>query len=367
MSSTRVIELLCQITEQHFPGCEMLGVPMGDGGEGTVDALIQSLGGHYCRLSVTGPLGQPVQAAYGVLNDRTAIVEMAQASGITLVPRDRLDVKKASSYGTGEMLKEVIQQGYRTIYLLLGGSATNDGGMGAAAALGIRFLDKEGNPVEPSGAGLAKVASVDTSRVLPEFGTTQLVVMCDVTNPLLGENGATYVYGKQKGATPEDQKQLEKGMENYADVLEKACGKSLRNLEGAGAAGGFVLPFLAFGNVQIQSGIKTVLRLMDFDRLLEGVDLVVTGEGRLDGQSIQGKVLSGIGEACQKKNIPAVAIVGGIANGGTEIFRKGIQSVVSCVNNVMTLEEAISRSEELFLQAADRMYRFVKIGLMLQK
>ena len=363
MSSAHVSELLKAVTERHFPGCKTFSIPVGDGGEGTVEALVTVLKGRYAHHIVSGPMGAPVNARYGILNDTTAVVEIAQASGLPLVPTEQLDPLRASSAGSGELLRHVLEEGYRDLFLMIGGSATNDGGMGAATALGIRFLDAEGREITPNGAGLAKVASIDPSGLLPQLKRSHIVIMCDVKNPLLGPEGATYTYGPQKGATPEKQAILEAGMAHYADVIERRCGRVLRTLPGTGAAGGFVLPLMAFSKIEIRSGIETVLSLLQFDRLLEGVDLVVTGEGRLDSQSLQGKVLAGIGDACAKKGIPVAAVVGCMGPGAPLIFQHGVTSAISCVNNVMTLEESIVRADELFLQAADQMYRFIKIGM----
>jgi glycerate kinase len=367
MSSAHVTELLRQVTRQHFPDCEMLSVPVGDGGEGTAEALVGALGGRYAYDTVTGPMRQPVRARYGVLPDATAVIEMAQASGLPLVPEAQLNPLAASSVGTGQLLRRVLEQGCRKVLVMIGGSATNDGGMGAASALGIRFLDGAGREVTPSGRALAEVEDVDTSAMLPQLGTAQLIILCDVRNPLLGPQGATFVYGRQKGADLQMEAQLEAGMAHYADVIERRCGRPLRALPGAGAAGGFVLPLLAFAGAEIRPGIEVVLSLIGFDRLLDGVDLVVTGEGRLDSQSLQGKVLAGIGEACRQRNIPVAAIVGCMGEGAPQIFDRGISSAISCVNSVMSEPEAMRRAEELFLQAADQMYRFIEIGMGLQR
>lgn len=366
LSSFQTIELLHTVTEKHFPGCQMVDLPMGDGGEGTVEALLHALGGHYGRCTVSGPLGDPVEARYGVLNDTTAILEMAQASGLPLLNGRTPDVLHASSLGTGQLLRHLLEQGYTTVYLLLGGSATNDGGLGAATALGIRFLDADGQCVSPDGAGLERVVSVDTSAMVPQLRQARLILMCDVKNPLLGPQGATWVYGRQKGATPAQQTRLEAGMENYCTVLEAACGRRLQDLPGSGAAGGLAVPLLAFSRVEICSGIETVLSLVGFDDLLADVDLVVTGEGRLDAQSTQGKVLSGIGRHCARRGVPAVAVVGCLGEGAEQIYDCGISAVVSCMGGAASLEDALARADELFMEAADRMYRMIKVGLRLQ-
>lgn len=365
MSSFHAIELLRIVTSKHFPDCQMVDLPIGDGGEGTVESLIHALGGHYASCRVTGPLGEEVDARYGILDDTTAILEMAQASGLPLLQGRTPDVLHASSIGTGQLLRHILLEGYTRIYLLLGGSATNDGGLGAATALGIRFLDAHGNCVSPDGAGLEQVVSIDTTAMLPQLKNASIILMCDVKNPLLGPDGATYVYGKQKGAGPQEQAQLEAGMENYINVVEAVCGKQFRDLPGCGAAGGLSVPLLAFSHVEIRSGIETVLSLVEFDKLIQDVDLVVTGEGRLDYQSTQGKVLSGIGRHCARQGVPAVAVVGCMGEGAEQIYDCGIVAAVSCMGAASSQEDALAHADSLFLNAADRMYRMIKLGMSL--
>lgn len=367
MSSFHAIELLHIVTAKHFPDCQMVDLPIGDGGEGTVESLIHALGGHYASCRVTGPLGEEVDARYGVLDDTTALLEMAQASGLPLLRGRAPDVLRASSIGTGQLLRHLLTEGYTRIYLLLGGSATNDGGLGAATALGIRFLDAAGNCVSPDGAGLERVASLDTTAMLPQLKTADILLMCDVKNPLLGPDGATYVYGKQKGAGPQEQARLEAGMENYIHAVEAACGRKIRDLPGSGAAGGLSVPLLAFSRAKICSGIETVLSLVEFDKLIEDVDLVVTGEGRLDYQSTRGKVLSGIGRHCAAQGVPAVAVVGCMGEGAEQIYDCGITAAVSCMGAAVSQKDALAHADSLFLRAADRMYRMIKLGMSLAK
>ena len=367
ISSSRAIELLCDVTRRHFPGCEMLGVPIGDGGEGTTEALMKVLGGREEHVNVSDPLGRKLDARYAVVNGGRAVIEMAQASGLPLLSPEEREPLKTSSYGTGELLCHALDHGCKEIILMLGGSATNDGGLGAAAALGIRFLDQEGRDVSHNGYGLERVASADTSGMHPGLKQARITIMCDVTNPLLGANGATYVYGAQKGADAAAQDRLESGMANYAAVVERASGRVVRDIPGVGAAGGLAVPLIAFAEVKLQSGIETVLNLLDFDKLLEGVDLVITGEGRLDFQSAQGKALCGIGRACQKRGIPVCAVAGCFGDGAEDIYNCGVQGIVSCTNRLTAEGEALRNAEERFIQAADRMYRMIKIGMGLNR
>lgn len=366
LSSARAIELLTISAKKHFPGCETTGIPMADGGEGTVEALLDALKGNYEYCTVTGPLGSPVKASYALTADHTAIIEMASASGLPLIDPQKRNPLNASTYGTGELIKDAISKGATRLLLSIGGSATNDGGMGVAAALGIRFLDEKGNPLKPIGANLIKVHTIDSEALLPDLKNMPITIMCDVKNPLTGPTGATYVYGPQKGATPNIADELEKGMIHYAGVLKELTGTDYSSMESAGAAGGFAVPFLAFTKAKLAPGIDSIMETLKFKEQLKDVDFVVTGEGRVDGQSIYGKVLAGVGKACMEHGIPACAIVGSMGKDAQKILDYGIDSIIPIVPAPMRLTECIERSEELFLDAADRMFRFIKIGMKLK-
>ena len=366
LSSTRSIELLTEAARRHFPDCEVIGIPMADGGEGTVEALLNTLKGHYETCTVSGPLGTPVEASYALTEDHTAIIEMAAASGLPLLAAKERNPLYTSTYGTGELIKDAISKGAKKLLLSIGGSATNDGGMGVAAALGIRFLDKNGFALRPIGKNLIRIHTIDPSGVLPEIKELPITIMCDVKNPLTGPTGATYVYGAQKGGTPDILDEMEEGMLHYANLIKTMTGTDFGAMEGAGAAGGFSIPFLAFTGAKLASGIDSVLTTLEFDRHLEGVDFVVTGEGRVDGQSIFGKVLAGVGGACAKKGIPVAAIVGGMGPGASNILDYGIDSILPIVPGPIKLSESLARSEEFFADAADRMFRFIKMGMKLK-
>lgn len=363
MTSNHIIELLSLSARKHFKDCEIVSVPMADGGEGTADVMIEIMHGSRKSCNVTGPLGEPVEAFYGMLSPSTAIIEMAAASGLPLVPQEKRNPLETTSYGTGELIRHVLEEGCQNIILAIGGSATNDGGMGAAAALGVTFSDKDGLPLEPVGKNLGKIHQIHTEQIFPKLADAKITIMCDVKNPLIGENGATRIFGPQKGGTKEQLVFLEEGMTHYASFIKKQFNKDFSSMEGAGAAGGISIPFLLFSNARLSSGIQTVLDTIHFDALLEGVDLVITGEGRVDAQSPNGKVLSGIGRACRERNIPAAAIVGGMGNGAQNIYDCGIDSIMPIVNNAMELDTAIRNCDELLSDAADRMFRFIKMGI----
>lgn len=363
LSSEQIIRLLTDSANRIFPGCETVGVPIADGGEGTVDAVIAVTKGCLRTVKVHGPLMEEASASYGVFHGDSAIIEMAAASGLPMVPAQKRNPLHTTTYGTGELIKDALDNGYRRLSIAIGGSATNDGGMGAMRALGIKFLDQDGKELSGIGEDLGKVADIDVSGLHPAVKDASITVMCDVNNPLTGPDGATYTFGKQKGGTHEILDELEAGMKQYASVMRDKLGLDVENLAGAGAAGGLGAALCGYLNAELKSGIETVLDLIDFDGLLEGTDLVVTGEGRIDWQSAFGKVPSGVGMRCKAKQIPAVAIVGGMGNGAEKIYEFGVDSIVPTINGAMDIEEALERAEELYISAADRAFRMIRAGM----
>lgn len=363
LSSLEVIQHVESVAHEHFPSLEIVKVPIADGGEGTVEALVLAAGGEYRIVQVTDPLGRKTKACYGVVNNKTAILEMAQASGLPLLSGNERDPMVTTTYGTGELIKAALDEGIRELIIGIGGSATNDGGLGAAQALGIRFLDKAGEEVGFGGQALSRVSSIDTKGLDPRIQECSITVICDVSNPLTGPAGATYTFGPQKGADAKKLEILEAGMKNYATVLAKHVGFDIENTAGAGAAGGLGAALLGFFGATLKSGIDTVLDFVQFDRLLEGADLVITGEGRIDGQSIFGKVPVGVAKRSKEKNVPVAAIVGSMGPDAQKVYMYGIDSIIPAVNGVMPLEEALSRSEELIRDAADRLFRLLKVGM----
>lgn len=362
LSSERIAELLTESAQRVFPGCQTMGIPIADGGEGTVDAVITVTGGSMQTVKVHGPLMEEIQASYGVFHETSAVIEMAAASGLPLVHVEQRNPLHTTTYGTGQLIRSALDAGYRNISVAIGGSATNDGGMGAMRALGIRFLDAAGQELEGTGADLNLVSDIDISGIHPDLKQSEITVMCDVNNPLTGPSGATYTFGRQKGGTPEILEELEAGMQHYAEVIRDKFGIDVDKIPGAGAAGGLGAALCVFLHASLKSGIETVLDLIGFDQLLDGVDLVVTGEGRIDWQSAFGKVPSGIGNRCRAKGVPAIAVVGGMGDGAEQIYEFGIDSIITTINGAMELNEALERAEELYGAAADRMFRMVKVG-----
>ena len=363
LSSKEIMLLLEKSAKKIFPECETIGVPIADGGEGTVDAIIEVTNGEKVNLEVCGPLMEIEKVYYGKIDNNSAVIEMAIASGLPLVPKEKRNPLNTTTYGTGEMIKDALNKGYKDISIAIGGSATNDGGMGAMSALGIKFLDKDGNPLKGTGSDLEKVVDIDMSGMDPRIKDTKFTVMCDVNNPLTGPNGATYTFGKQKGGTPDILERLEKGMQNYEKIISKKTGIDVNKIQGSGAAGGLGAALCVFLKGTLKSGIETVLDLIRFDDLLKDVDMVVTGEGQIDWQSAFGKVPCGIGKRCQKHNIPAIAIVGGMGEGADKIYECGVDSIITTINGAMNIDEALKRAEELYLNASERAFRIVRAGM----
>lgn len=367
LSSERIIEILKKRAKAIWPDVQSIGIPIADGGEGTINAIMHTAGGQKRKKTVHGPLSQPVEAEYLILNDGRVLIEMAQASGITLIPFEEGNALKTTSYGTGELILDALQNGYRDLTISIGGSATNDGGVGMLAALGVKFFDKNGLEILPTGGTLISIDRIDISQMVQEASEATFTVMCDVKNPLLGSNGATYIYGPQKGATKEQLEHIEKGMTHYAGLIEKLLGKSVASEEGAGAAGGMGAALMAFFNARQKSGIQTVLELIDFKHIIADADLIITGEGCIDGQSACGKVLDGIGKYAKEAGIPVIAMAGGMGNGAESVYQSGIDSIMVTENRPMSLEEALSEAEELFENAAERMFRILQTGMTIQK
>ena len=363
LSSDESAELLQAAAEEVFGPCDCAGVPVADGGEGTTQAVVSASGGSLRMVRAHGPLMEDMEASYGVLGDGRALIEMATASGLPLVPEGQRNPLNTTTYGTGELIRDALDQGFDQVTVALGGSATNDGGMGCLRALGVRFLDSEGAELAGCGSDLERVARIDVSGIHPRVSDVTFVAMCDVDNPLCGPDGATYTFGAQKGATPEIQEQLERGMRNYRTVIMRDLGIDPDQIPGSGAAGGLGAALAVFLGAELKSGIETVLDLIGFDQRLEGVSLVVTGEGRTDWQSCHGKVMQGVGLRCKRHGIPAIGLCGSLGKGFEEIYNHGIESLMVTENGPMSLSEAMGKVRELYYDAAVRMFRLIRVGM----
>ena len=360
LSSKRTAELLTKAAREVFGTCECIGVPIADGGEGTVDAVIDALKGEKTDILVHDPLMDRIRASYGIVGDK-AVIEMAEASGLTLVPEPLRDPLVTTTYGTGELIRDALSRGCRELYIAIGGSATNDGGMGCLRALGARFLDQDGNELSGCGKDLSAVTKIDLDRLDSRLSDASVTVLCDVKNPLCGKNGATYTLAKQKGATAETMKLLENGMQNYRNVIKRRFGIDCDLIEGTGAAGGLGAALRVFLHAAMQSGIETVLELIGFDALLDGADFIVTGEGRADAQSVCGKVMQGVALHAKARGIPVYGLCGSLGDGATLLYDCGIASLYSLVDENTSVEEAMTNAEEVYYRAAVQMFSRIKM------
>ena len=324
------------------PDAEVIVKPLADGGEGTTDALIEGMNGERIDLTVTGPMHTPVDAYYGYLKDtNTAVMEMASAAGITLVPDSEKNPLLATSYGVGEMINDAIQRGCRNFIIGIGGSVTNDGGIGMLKALGVRFLDENGEDAGEGGQALAKIARIDVSGMNPLLKECHIQVACDVNNPLCGENGSTYVYGPQKGVTEDMKKTLDEAMAHFARVTSETLENDYMNIPGAGAAGGLGYAFLAYTGAALTPGIELILDAVGLEEELSGADVVVTGEGRLDFQTAMGKAPVGVAKLAKKYNAKVIAFAGSVTKEATACNKEGIDAFFPIVRGVCTLAEAM--------------------------
>jgi glycerate kinase len=364
LSALRVAEAMGRGVRAVFPEAQVVLAPIADGGEGTVDALVAATGGRLERHAVSGPLGDPVRAPWGVLGDgQTAVIEVAAASGLALVPRERRDPGAASTFGTGELVRAALDAGFRKLVLGIGGSATNDGGAGLLRALGARFLDGEGRDLPEGGAALARLSRIDLSALDPRLATAEIEVACDVQNPLTGPAGASVIYGPQKGASPELVRLLDASLARYAEVAQATTGRDVARTPGAGAAGGLGAGLLFFTPARLRPGIDLVLEAMRFPSLVQGASLVITGEGRADTQTAMGKAPVGVARAAARHGVPVVCLVGGLAEGAEELYGCGIDALASIVPEPMTLEAALVRAAELVEGGAVRACRLLRVGM----
>lgn len=317
--------------------------PLADGGEGTTDALIEGMGGEKISLTVKGPLQTPVEAYYGYLQEsNTAIMEMAMASGITLIPREALDPLNTTTYGVGEMIKDAVHRGIRNFIIGIGGSATNDGGTGMLSALGYEFLDTNGQPVGFGGQCLEKIAAISDKNKLADLEECHFQIACDVENPLCGPKGATYIYGPQKGAANTLLPLLDAGMKNYGQIAEAFTGKQTMETAGAGAAGGLGFAFVTFLNGELKSGIDLILDAVGLEESLENADFVITGEGRLDQQTAMGKGPAGVAKLGKKYGAKTIALAGSVTEDASACNAAGIDGYFCILSSISTLEEAMN-------------------------
>jgi len=354
LSARAVAEAIAAGWARVYPDAELLLCPMADGGEGTVDALLSATDGKLQQTRVSGPLGDPVEAHWGLLPNAQAIIEMAEASGLHRVEPGRRDVLAASSHGTGELIRAALDAGVRRIVLGLGGSATNDGGAGLLAALGVRFLDREGQELPLGGAGLARLSQIDLTGLDTRLAQVEVMVAADVDNPLCGPRGASAVFGPQKGASPEQVAQLDEALAHYADVMAATLGEDLRDLPGVGAAGGLGFAARAVLRAGFRPGVELVAELSGLAQAVQGADLVITGEGRLDGQSLHGKTPVGVARIARAAGVPVIALAGSLGDGYQRLYAEGIGAAFSLAPGPLSLEQAMQQAaDQLSARAVD--------------
>ena len=360
MSSLEVCRLMEAALRQHVSDAEAVTIPVADGGEGSVEAFLAAMGGRRVEVPCTGPDGRRMTGFYGLLADgRTAVVEMAAAAGLPLM-EGRLCAEGTTTYGVGELILAAARAGARRIILGLGGSATNDGGCGCAAALGVRFLDRDGTPYLPVGGTLDRLGRIDLSGRTPLLDGVELVAMCDVDNPLCGPHGASAVFGPQKGADPAMVARLDGNLRHLAEVIRRDLGADVLDFPGAGAAGGMGAGVTAFLGCRLQMGIETVLDTVGFDRLLPGAAAVLTGAGRIDGQSLRGKVVIGIARRARRAGVPVVAVVGDVAPGAEGAYQEGVTAIVSTNRRAVPWEMARQTAREDLRAALGDLFRLYR-------
>ena len=367
-SAVAVADAVGRGIRRVFPEAEICQVPIADGGEGTVEAMVAATGGKIMETLVKDPLGRDVTAAWGILGDqKTAVIEMAAASGLPLLKKEERNPLKTSTYGTGQLIQAALDAGVQRIVIGIGGSATNDGGAGMARALGVRFLTTDGSEIAEGGGALSELAQIDLSGRDPRLQTTEILTACDVDNPLCGAHGASAVYGPQKGATPELVQVLDAALANFGRIAEAATGRKVMLTAGAGAAGGLGAGLLSFTEASLHPGIEVVLETVGFEQMLDGADLVITGEGNTDFQTACGKAPVGVARLARQADVPVLCLSGGLGKGADEVLEHGIDALMSILPRPMELEDCMAQSELLIEEAAVRMLRLVKTGMQMGK
>ena len=362
LSSRQVCQVMAGQLRRFFPQAQVKSIPVADGGEGSVEAFLAAAGGERRTRTVTGPFGEPVEAFYGVLGDgRTAVIEMAACAGLPLA-EGRLNPERATTYGVGELLLAAKETGCTKAILGLGGSCTNDGGAGAAAALGAKFTRADGTAFVPTGGTLGEIAALDVSPVAQALQGMELTAMCDIDNPLYGEAGAAAVFAPQKGADAAMVARLDAGLRHLGQVSARCLGRDFSHLPGAGAAGGLGFGMAAFCGAQLRMGIDAVLDAVGFDSLLPGTDVVFTGEGKIDSQSARGKVVSGVAARCRKAGVPVVAVVGQIGQGFEEMYQQGLTAVFSINRAAQPFAESRFHAGENLALTMENIARLLAAG-----
>lgn len=360
MTAKEVCQEIEKGLKKILKNIECISVPMADGGEGTTQSLVDATNGEFFTIDVTDPLGNVVKARFGILGDKkTAIIEMAQASGLELVPREKRNPMITTTYGTGELIKKALEKGVSTILIGIGGSATNDGGAGMFQALGGKLLDKNGNDIGFGGGELSKLDRIDISNLDSRIKDIEIIVACDVQNPLTGKNGASHIFGKQKGANEEEREILDKNLKHFAEIIRKDIGKDVENIAGAGAAGGLGAGLMAFLSAKLKKGVEIVIEYSELEKKIQGADLVITGEGSIDGQTRFGKTPYGVAKTAQKYDIPVIALAGNIGKDIETLYEHGFTAILPILTKVESLDEAIKNGKNNVEYIAETLARMI--------
>ncbi|MBA3044233.1 glycerate kinase [archaeon] len=368
LTASKVADAVEKGFRRIFLDADIVKIPMADGGDGTLQCLVNATNGKIINEIVTGPLGNMVKACYGVLGDKeTVIIETASASGLKLLKPEEYNPMLTTTYGTGELIKSALDKGYRKLIIGVGGSATNDAGAGMAQALGVKLLDSSGKDIPFGGAGLKRLDKIDISRIDERIAETETVVACDVSNPLTGVYGAANVYSKQKGATPKMIKELDNYLEHFAKIVERDLGKDIREIPGSGAAGGTGAGLIVFLNAKLKSGADVVSEKLKLSEHIRDADLVVTGEGKIDSQTIYGKTPVGVAKIAKRFGVPVLVIAGQIDHGVEKLYDLGIDAMLSITTGPISKEESISNAEKLVVSASESAARVIKTGLRMRK
>ena len=365
--STSAVAVSCAMERgvlSVFPDAEVMKIPIADGGEGTVEAMVTAAGGQFFMEQIQDPLGRPHKAYWGILGDnQTAVIEMAAASGLPLVPMEKRDPRITTTYGTGQLIRAALDKDVKKIIIGIGGSATNDAGTGMLQSLGARFLDKNKKELPPGGAALINLNTIDLSALDSRLKTTEIIVACDVDNPLCGPRGASSVYGPQKGATEEMVVELDQALSHFAFVANQTTGKNVSTWPGAGAAGGLGAGFLYFTKAALCPGVETILEAANFSEKVAGANLVITGEGRTDYQTAFGKAPVGVAKKSKTYQVPVVCLAGSLGEGAEQVLHLGIDALFAVAPGPITLTECMKQSEQLIEEATIRMCLTLKIGM----
>ena len=364
LSSKEICGIAMDGLRRFFPACDTVAVPVADGGEGTVACFYEACGGILVPVTVGGPYNEPVEATYLRLGEDHAVIEMASSSGLPMVGSNK-DPRKTTTYGVGQQIRHAVEHGCKRITLGLGGSATNDGGCGCAAALGVKFLDRDGVSFIPVGGTLDRIDAIDVTGARALLEGVQITVMCDIDNPMHGKTGAAYIFGPQKGADPEMVEYLDRQLKAFDQAIRRSLGMDVSDVPGSGAAGAFGAGMLAFFHAELKSGIETVLDIVEFDRLLEGCDLVFTGEGQLDHQSIDGKVISGVAARAKRQNVPVIVIAGSITEEmetAPELYDLGVTAAFSINRQAQDFSVSRGRSKENYMYTFNSILRLISMA-----